>query len=266
MNRSRMITLVVLLLIVTPLALAGKKNAADDDRMQALEQKVADLEKAMEEHFANLNKQLEGHFSTMEKKIAEASMSGEQRESQAQAMLTEVNRLAAAGDFDQAKVKMNEMAEKYASTQTFRRASSLQQELAVVGKDAPPSYGIEKWFQGENETQMDNSQTTLIVFWEQWCPHCKREVPKIEQMYTSYKDKGLQVVGLTKITRSSTEENVAEFISQSAVSYPMAKEDGSVSSYFNVSGIPAAAVVKDGKIVWRGHPARLDADALKAWL
>jgi hypothetical protein len=30
-----------------------------------------------------------------------------------------------------------------------------------------------------------------------------------------------------------------------------------VAEAFNVSGIPAAAIVKDGKIVWRGHPARL---------
>ena len=34
-----------------------------------------------------------------------------------------------------------------------------------------------------------------------------------------------------------------------------------MSSSFAVTGIPAAALVKDGKVVWRGHPARLD-DAL----
>jgi hypothetical protein len=35
---------------------------------------------------------------------------------------------------------------------------------------------------------------------------------------------------------------------------------------FNVSGIPAAAVVKDGVVVWRGHPARLNNDILTGML
>ena len=42
--------------------------------------------------------------------------------------------------------------------------------------------------------------------------------------------------------------------------------DGSLSQYFNVGGIPAAAVVKDGKVVWRGHPARLSEQMLKDWI
>ncbi len=43
-------------------------------------------------------------------------------------------------------------------------------------------------------------------------------------------------------------------------------ETGKLTEYFNVSGIPAAAVVKDGKIVWRGHPIRLTDEMLKNWL
>ena len=42
----------------------------------------------------------------------------------------------------------------------------------------------------------------------------------------------------------------------------MAKEGGDVSKEFAVSGIPAAAIVKDGEIVWRGHPGRLDDDLI----
>ena len=47
---------------------------------------------------------------------------------------------------------------------------------------------------------------------------------------------------------------------------PIAKEGGAYSSVFNVSGIPAAAIVKDGKIIWRGHPARLDKTMLEGLL
>ena len=33
-----------------------------------------------------------------------------------------------------------------------------------------------------------------------------------------------------------------------------------------IKTVPAAAVVKDGKIVWRGHPSRLSESMIKKWL
>jgi thiol-disulfide isomerase/thioredoxin len=138
--------------------------------------------------------------------------------------------------------------------------------LSVIGKSAPAEWKIEKWYQGESDVDLGSGKTTLLVFWEEWCPHCKREVPKLQDMYNDLKGQGLQVVGLTKITRSSSDEKVSAFIADKHIAYPIAKEDGTLSSYFNVSGIPAAAVLKDGKVVWRGHPAQLDEAKLKDWL
>ena len=115
-------------------------------------------------------------------------------------------------------------------------------------------------------TNLASDKTILLVFWEVWCPHCKREVPKIEEIYNNYKGKGLQVVGLTKINRSATEDSVQAFITEKKLSYPMAKEDGGLSTHFGVSGVPAAAVVKGGKVVWRGHPVRLTTEMIEAWL
>ena len=75
------------------------------------------------------------------------------------------------------------------------------------------------------------------------------------------------MIGLTKITRNSTEEQVTAFIKEKDVQYALAKEQGdSMSKRFGVSGIPAAAVVKDGKVVWRGHPARLKDEMIEGWL
>ncbi len=75
-------------------------------------------------------------------------------------------------------------------------------------------------------------------------------------MSKQYKGK-LDIVGLTRMSRDKTTEEVAAFIEENKVSYPMVKENGKVAQHFAVSGIPAAALVKDGTIVWRGHPGRL---------
>lgn len=105
-----------------------------------------------------------------------------------------------------------------------------------------------------------------MIFRETWCSHCRREVPKLEKIYTGYKDKGLKVIGLTKINKGATPEKINEFIEEKGITYPIAKENGSLSQYFKVKGIPAAALISNGKIVWRGHPSRLPGQLLKKYL
>jgi thiol-disulfide isomerase/thioredoxin len=154
----------------------------------------------------------------------------------------------------------------YGATNTAKQARRLNTELSIIGKDVPASWDIEKWFQGESDVDLASNGTKLLVFWEVWCPHCKREVPKLQKLYDDLKGEGLTVVGLTKVNRSSTDESVKNFIKEKELGYPVAKESGSLSSHFGVSGVPAAAVVKNGKVVWRGHPARLSESMLKGWL
>ena len=231
-------------------------GCATADRVQTLEDRVAELEKQVEE-LASRPVATTASGSTAADPAAEEA---------AQQLYAEVTELVKAGDLNAAKEKVNILTTKYAATKTARRAKKVAAELEVIGKDAPASLSIEKWYQGESEVDISTGATTLIVFWEEWCPHCKREVPNLNETYGKFKGQGLQVVGLTKVTRKSTEESVTEFISEKEVAYPMAKETGEMSSHFNVSGIPAAAVVKGGKIVWRGHPARLTDEMLQGWL
>ncbi len=199
---------------------------------------------------------LEQRLASLEKQVAESAGPTPEQEQKAAGLLQQVQQLAQAGKYEQAKTTLASLNKDYAGTNAQRRAGRLNQELAVIGKAAPKSYDIVKWYQGESDVDLNGSQPTLIVFWEVWCPHCRREVPKMEDLHTRYDGK-MQVVGLTKITKSATEQKVLDFIREQKVTYPVAKESGQLSQYFNVSGIPAAAIVKDGKIVWRGHPGVL---------
>ena len=187
-------------------------------------------------------------------------------ETAAQALLKEMQELMGKGEIDGAKERLATLGSKYSATRTYRRAQKLGAELEVFGKDSPASLTVDEWYVGDASAVNFSKGTTLVVFWEIWCPHCKREVPNLQKTFDTYSSKGLQMVGLTKLTRSSTKEKAMDFIKEKNVTYPMAKENGDLSKHFNVSGIPAAAVVKDGKIVWRGHPARLSDEMIEAWL
>ncbi len=229
-------------------AAVGCTDPVLEQRLADLEQKVAEMEKAPP--------------AARAAERAPSAATPEQEEAAAE-LLREANTLVTAMKYDEAKAKLADLAKDYPTTRAARSSSRMAEELAVVGI-AAGDLGIEKWFQGN--VSMNDGKATLVVFWESWCPHCRREVPAIEAVFAKYKDDGLNVVGVTKVTKSSTDEKVAEFIEENKVTYPMGKESGELSARFGVRGIPAAAVVKDGKVVWRGHPARLTDDMYRAWL
>ncbi len=263
MSVARILTVVLIAGALT-LVWAAPKDSKDAE-IARLEQRVAALEQAIQKGFGDLSKQMNEKFAALEKQIEVAGRSEAERERLASQKYGQVNKLVADGKFLEAKTELAALMKDYGDTNSARRASRLQAELSVIGKDTPASLGVEQWFQGD-EVDLGSGKATLVVFWEEWCPHCKREVPKLEAVYNKFKDQGLQMVGLTKLSKGSTEEKVMEFIKSNNVSYPIAKENGDASSYFAVSGIPAAAVVKDGKVVWRGHPARLNDAMLEGWL
>jgi len=262
MLRPRSIVMPAMLLVLV--AAAG--SAAAQDKVDSLTLRV----QALENRIATLEQTLTQKLSAIEQKLAQPNAQAPQppnpQEQEAMAALQKVNALVATGDYEKARLDMAEFMKTYGTTQAAARARKVNEELSVIGRDAPAKWGIEKWFQGEKDIDLTSAKTTLVVFWEEWCPHCRREVPKLQAIYDDLKGSGLQVIGLTKLTRNVTDEKAQQFLTEQKVGYPIAKEDGTLSTFFGVSGIPAAAVVKNGKVIWRGHPAQLDEAKLKSWL
>jgi thiol-disulfide isomerase/thioredoxin len=233
--------------------LALLTGCADKKSFDAATERIAALEKKVEE---------------LEKKgapgAARAAVPDSPEETAAMELMKAAQTAQRANDYPTAKAKLAELQEKYATTRAGKSAVRLATEINLVGSDAKP-IEVEKWFQGK--ASLTDSPATLLVFWETWCPHCKREMPKMQPNAEKWKAKGVQVVGLTKITKSSTEEAVTTFIKENEIKFPMAKEkEGSMSAAYAVSGIPAAALVKDGKVIWRGHPSGLTDEVLQGLL
>ncbi|TVQ94782.1 MAG: hypothetical protein EA397_00890 [Deltaproteobacteria bacterium] len=152
----------------------------------------------------------------------------------------------------------------FADTPALQAIESIKEEYAVIGTEPPPLQA-EEWLTGA-PTSYTDGKATLVVFWEVWCPHCRREVPEIEQTYARLRAEGLNVIGLTQLSNDTPLDEVKSFLDENQVTYPTARVGAGPSDAFKVSGIPAAAVVKDGKIVWRGHPRQLSDDDLRGFM
>lgn len=216
----------------------------------------------IEADLADIKKSIPGAGAAAQRGAAAAEAADPEAERAASELLQAVSKAMEGGDYEGAKAKLAELKSKHGATRAARAAARIEGELNVFGKDAM-GLNVDKWHQGN--VDIAGGEATLLVFWEVWCPHCKREVPKMEKIHQDYGPKGLQVVGLTKQSRDKSDEDVMAFVKDNGVTYPVAKENGDLSTHYGVRGVPAAAVVKDGKVVWRGHPSRITSEMMDSW-
>ena len=104
----------------------------------------------------------------------------------------------------------------------------------------------------------------LVEFWATWCPPCRESIPHLNQIYSKYRSKGLEIVGIT----NENEATVKKFQQQVAMDYNVAiNTPQSVYDQFGIDAIPTAFLVdKAGKIVWTGHPMELTDVAIQGVL
>jgi len=131
---------------------------------------------------------------------------------------------------------------------TLVSEGKLPDAAALYHRPAPDEFGILDRFQGD--LQFDPSKAYLLVFWETWCPYSQRAVPKLEDYYLRYRSRGVDVVGLSRVTRTSTPEKVRSFIAQKGISFPILRTNDQPWSYFGVQGTPWVILVWNGEMVW----------------
>jgi len=73
----------------------------------------------------------------------------------------------------------------------------------------------------------------------------------------------VQVVALTLVKKPATFTNVISFITEWGVSFSVGKDSGKMSERFGVGAVPAAALVRNGQIIWRGNAKRITSETIE---
>jgi non-specific serine/threonine protein kinase/serine/threonine-protein kinase len=114
--------------------------------------------------------------------------------------------------------------------------------------------GVEHWYVEGPPGRTGEASVLILVWWEPWCPFSQKFVPKFEGFHRSSVDKPVRVIGLTSLSRGTTEEQARDFVQRNEFSFANARVDGSCFEKLGFLRVPSAAVVLNGQLVWSGHP------------
>jgi len=140
----------------------------------------------------------------------------------------------------------------------IKALQSALKQLEFIGRPAP-AIAAEKWLNSEPLSMGDlKGKVVIIDFWAPWCPPCRKVIPTLAKDFNELKDKGLVVIGFTKLYGSyrddmqnkgkveAEEERalIRGFVERNALKYPIAIADkGEVFEKYGVSGIPTMVFI-----------------------
>ncbi len=98
----------------------------------------------------------------------------------------------------------------------------------------------------------------LLNFWASWCPPCRKEIPELQQFFSSYGDR-ISVIG---INWNDQVETVREFLTRHGVTYiNVLDTHGKVFVLYRLTGLPTSFFIDEEGIIrgqWLGSMSVAD--------
>jgi peroxiredoxin len=144
-----------------------------------------------------------------------------------------------------------------APAQSGSAARSAAGDAAPAGDDSCPAgakqanldFTVTDMNGGKVNLASFKGKVILLDFWATWCPPCKAEIPGFVELQDAYRDKGLQVVG---VSVDDTPDKLKPFATEYKMNYPVLvglDRDDLQDAYGPMWGIPTTFLIgRDGRI------------------
>jgi peroxiredoxin len=123
----------------------------------------------------------------------------------------------------------------------------------AVKEDPPvaPDFALEDLNGSQVTLSAYKGKVLFINFWATWCPPCRAEIPDFIEVYDEYKNKGLEILGVS--VDQISPDQVSKFVERYKMNYPVAMATNELfRDYPPPQAIPTTLVIdRDGKIQYK---------------
>lgn len=123
-----------------------------------------------------------------------------------------------------------------------------------------------EWLVGQAPQAWAKDEVYVLECWASWCGPCVRAMPHVENLWQALKDEGIHIIGVNVSDRLKNDQIVA-FLQKQPVppTYPIVVDRANrLRQTLKFQGIPYACAVRNGVVVWTGHPGSLTAERLRS--
>jgi thiol-disulfide isomerase/thioredoxin len=119
---------------------------------------------------------------------------------------------------------------------------SYSTDKSTSSSEQVPQFSLSN-LDGKNVTLNDFADKVLLVdFWATWCGPCREEIPHLNKLYSNYKSRGFEILGISMDTEGAGP--VKQFVKDFEIKYPVVMGDDNVAQDFGgIMGLPTTFIV-----------------------
>lgn len=148
-------------------------------------------------------------------------------------------------------LSMTDKGETIPFVDFFSTKNEAQKSLALIGKPAP-DFELTDFKKNKYRLSDYKGKNVILVYWKISCPHCLKELPRLQSFYLNYREKyDLEVIAVARPADSGERAKMKDVISSNMLTFPALVDDGDkVALKYGVTLVPAAFFInKKGAVV-----------------
>jgi peroxiredoxin len=126
--------------------------------------------------------------------------------------------------------------------------ASTGDHTAVSESDKLPDFTLKTLTGDEiNLRQLGGQKIVVVNFWATWCGPCRREIPDFNEVYSRYRDRGVEILGVS--VDESPETVVPDFMKDNPMTYPVLAGSPELTFRYGVRGLPTTFIIdRSGRV------------------
>lgn len=159
-------------------------------------------------------------------------------------------------------------AQKRGAMSGYLQVKDRATQISLIGQQAP-EISVKKWIREGPSSLADlKDRVVLLEFWATWCKPCQEMFPKLQKLYETEADNGLETIALTRhyLAYRGTEEAMADelglmrrMVDDHGITFAVGvAPDEQLQGIYGANGLPTVALIDRNSTVRYAGPGADD--------